>query len=166
MFCSTGDRAFHNTRFSGWARHTFYYRIAPPGDIRDLSEVETAGIAAPSADDDGRVGRIIPGLHADVSIDAPRPERQPRLGAPGTPAIDPFSKWLWNNDGMAGARIVRRTNRAAASRGSDPFPPSASPQRKIISARRRFLSMNSGIHQDDEENPASGFRPQLNPNRL
>src|SRR5260221_10188983 len=35
-----------------------------------------------------------------------------------------------------------------------------------ITARRRFFSMNSRIHQDDEENPASGFLSQLHPNRL
>jgi hypothetical protein len=57
MFCFTGDDALgaklHNTRFSGWARHAIYYRIAPPGDIGDLNEVGTVWIAAPNAGDDG-----------------------------------------------------------------------------------------------------------------
>ena len=93
MFCTTGDRALgaklHNTCFLEWARHTFYYRIAPPGNIGDLSEVGTAGIAAPNADDDGSIGANNSGIA----------RRQRRLGTPGIPAIDPLSKWLWNKDG-------------------------------------------------------------------
>src|SRR6266852_5058334 len=60
MFCFTGDCALgasQHVLLGAGAAHIFFYRIAPHGDIGDLrSEVGTAGIAAPGAEDDGRVG--------------------------------------------------------------------------------------------------------------
>jgi hypothetical protein len=77
-----------------------------------------------------------------------------------------FRKWLWNNDGWARDGSLGAPKVRAASRVIDPFSAVSLRPAEDITARRQFFSMNSKINHDGEENPASGFRPQLNPNRL
>jgi hypothetical protein len=54
----------------------------------------------------------------------------------------------------------------SVARVTDPFPPPTSAQRAISPPGGDFFKRIQRIHQDEEENPILGFRPQLNPNRL